>query len=92
MNSCIQLLGMIDGKEVVTVEDLHAARAALHPVQAAMVATHGSQCGFCTPGFVMSLFALYHADGAPDRAEVNDCDRRQSLPLHRLPADRRGGD
>ena len=72
VNSCIQLLGMMDGKEVVAVDDLHVREGGLHPVQRAMVATHGSQCGFCTPGFVMSLFALYHADGAPDRAEVND--------------------
>ncbi|MDJ1158991.1 xanthine dehydrogenase small subunit [Chelatococcus sp. SYSU_G07232] len=58
VNSCITLLGQIDGTELVTVEDL-AEGAALHPVQAAMVALHGSQCGFCTPGIVMSLFALY---------------------------------
>ena len=45
----------------------------LHPVQAAMVENHGSQCGFCTPGFVMSLFALYHAtSGKVRREEVND--------------------
>jgi len=62
VNSCIQLLGMIDGVELVTVEDL-AEDSRLHPVQAAMVELHGSQCGFCTPGFVMSLFTLYHAEG-----------------------------
>ncbi len=65
---------------------------ALHPVQAAMVAHHGSQCGFCTPGIVMSLFALYQDGARPvSREAVNDCARRQSLPLHRLPADRRRG-
>jgi len=57
---------------VVAVDDLHVREGGLHPVQRAMVATHGSQCGFCTPGFVMSLFALYHAEGAPGRAQVND--------------------
>ncbi|MCK7611413.1 xanthine dehydrogenase small subunit [Roseibium sediminicola] len=62
VNSCIQLLGMIDGAELVTVEDL-AEDNRLHPVQSAMVELHGSQCGFCTPGFVMSLFTLYHAEG-----------------------------
>jgi xanthine dehydrogenase small subunit len=61
VNSCIQLLGMIDGAELVTVEDL-SSDARLHPVQRAMVDLHGSQCGFCTPGFVMTLFTLYHAD------------------------------
>jgi len=62
VNSCIQLLGMIDGAELVTVEDL-SKDGRLHPVQSAMVACHGSQCGFCTPGFIMSLFTLYHAHG-----------------------------
>lgn len=63
VNSCIQLLGMIDGCELVTVEDL-TQDDRLHPVQAALVEFHGSQCGFCTPGFVMSLFTLYHTSGA----------------------------
>lgn len=62
VNSCIQLLGMIDGAELVTVEDL-AQDQRLHPVQKAMVELHGSQCGFCTPGFIMTLFTLYHAEG-----------------------------
>lgn len=59
-NACIMLAGQADGADVITVEDL-AADGRLHPVQQAMVDLHGSQCGFCTPGFVMSLFALYHA-------------------------------
>lgn len=72
VNACILLLGQIDGAELVTVEDL-AEGGDLHPVQAAMVAHHGSQCGFCTPGIVMSLFALHHAEaGPPTRAAVND--------------------
>lgn len=62
VNSCIQLLGMIDGAELVTVEDLIEDKR-LHPVQRAMVDLHGSQCGFCTPGFIMTLFTLYHAEG-----------------------------
>ena len=59
VNACILLLGQVDGAEVLTVEDL-ADGQRLHPVQQAMVDWHGSQCGFCTPGIVMSLFALYH--------------------------------
>ena len=59
VNACILLLGQVDGAELLTVEDL-AAGERLHPVQQAMVDWHGSQCGFCTPGIVMSLFALYH--------------------------------
>ena len=68
MNACILLLGQVDGAEVVTVDDL-ATPDGLHPVQAALVAHHGSQCGFCTPGIVMSLFTLYHegADRWPAR-------------------------
>ena len=58
VNSCIRLLASLDGCHVVTVEHLSAGRA-LHPVQEAMVRTHGSQCGFCTPGIVMSLYALW---------------------------------
>ncbi len=65
VNACILLLGQLDGAELITVEDL-AEGDALHPVQQAMVDRHGSQCGFCTPGIVMSLFAAYHS-GAPRR-------------------------
>jgi len=57
INSCIALIGSLHGKQLVTVEDLENER--LHPVQQTMVDEHGSQCGFCTPGFVMSLFSLY---------------------------------
>ncbi len=72
VNACILLLGQADGAEVVTVEDL-AQNGELHPVQSAMVAHHGSQCGFCTPGIVMSLFALYQEAERPLRREqVND--------------------
>ncbi|MBV9702212.1 MAG: xanthine dehydrogenase small subunit [Methylobacteriaceae bacterium] len=58
VNACILLLGQVDGAEVLTIEDLTEENA-LHPVQEALAAWHGSQCGFCTPGIVMSLFALY---------------------------------
>ena len=70
INSCIRFLPTIDGKELVTVEDLHESRAPLHPVQQAMVDHHASQCGFCTPGFVMSLFGLYLNNAAPSRDDV----------------------
>jgi xanthine dehydrogenase small subunit len=73
VNACILFAAQADGTEVITVEDL-TRDDTLHPVQRAMVDQHGSQCGFCTPGFVMALFALYHrADGKPvDRQRVND--------------------
>ncbi|HQX84956.1 MAG TPA: xanthine dehydrogenase small subunit [Aestuariivirga sp.] len=71
VNACILLLGQIDGKELVTVDDL-AAGGKLHPVQKAFVDNHASQCGFCTPGFVMSLFTLYHTGRKPTRQEIVD--------------------
>ncbi len=62
-NACIQFLPTLDGKALFTVEDL-ATPTTLHPVQQAMVECHGSQCGFCTPGFVMSLWTTYQHHGA----------------------------
>ena len=59
VNSCIRLAHSIDGMALWTVEDIAAADGTLHPAQEAMVRCHGSQCGFCTPGFVMSLFGMY---------------------------------
>ena len=63
INACILLLGQLDGAELVTIEDL-AEGGELHPLQRAMVDRHASQCGFCTPGIVMSLFAAYHSGAA----------------------------
>jgi xanthine dehydrogenase small subunit len=59
VNSCIKLAHAVDGLALWTVEDLAAEDGGLHPAQQAMVQCHGSQCGFCTPGFVMSLFGMY---------------------------------
>ncbi|MGQ3210018.1 MAG: xanthine dehydrogenase small subunit [Shinella sp.] len=59
VNACIRFMGSLDGCHVVTVEHVAARDGKLHPVQQAMVDFHGSQCGFCTPGFVMSLYALW---------------------------------
>lgn len=81
VNACLQLLPMVDGLAVLTVEDLAPRQAAagapcLHPVQQAMVDCHGSQCGFCTPGFVMSLWACYQqhqqAGTRPTRQQLAD--------------------
>ncbi|WP_432382005.1 xanthine dehydrogenase small subunit [Duganella sp. P38] len=75
VNSCIQFAPTLDGKALFTVEDLQQPDGALHPVQQAMVECHGSQCGFCTPGFVMSLWGMYlDKDGQPaKRKEIDDC-------------------
>lgn len=76
VNSCIQFLPTLDSKALFTVEDLRQPDGSLHPVQQAMVDCHGSQCGFCTPGFVMSMWGMYleHEPGgeAPSRTEIND--------------------
>jgi xanthine dehydrogenase small subunit len=72
INSCITLLGMVNGKDVISVDELADADGTLHPVQQAMIDKHGSQCGFCTPGFVMSLFSLYQDESGPcDRSAIN---------------------
>jgi xanthine dehydrogenase small subunit len=68
INSCIRFMATLDSHELVTVENLQATGGPLHPVQQSLVDHHGSQCGFCTPGFVMSLFALY-LEGAPTTRE-----------------------
>jgi xanthine dehydrogenase small subunit len=69
LNSCITFVHSLQGKQLLTVEHLEQ-QGLLHPVQQALVDYHGSQCGFCTPGFVMSLFALYHSDAPPNRESV----------------------
>lgn len=65
LNACILFLPQLHGKAVRTVEGVSGPKGEMHPVQAAMVAHHGSQCGFCTPGFVVSM-AVAHLNGARD--------------------------
>lgn len=72
VNACIQFLATLDGKELITVESLLSSDGHLHPVQQAMLEEHGSQCGFCTPGFVMSLFALFKNQAAPGRVDIDN--------------------
>jgi len=66
VDACIQFLYQLDGKHVITVEGLQTPEGALHPIQQAMVDCHGSQCGFCTPGFVMALAGLFEQQRHPD--------------------------
>ena len=70
VNACIRFIGSLNGCHVVTVEHLKRSDGSLHPVQQAMVDHHGSQCGFCTPGIVMSLYGLWMASPNPTNAEV----------------------
>jgi xanthine dehydrogenase small subunit len=72
MNSCLMMLPQLDQRAVFTVEGLAAADGALHPVQQAMVDTDATQCGFCTPGFVMAMFAFHHGGEAADSAIVHE--------------------
>lgn len=69
VNSCITFVGNLHAKQLITVEDLKEG-VKLHHAQQTIVDNHGSQCGFCTPGFVMSSFALHKQNKTPNRAEV----------------------
>jgi xanthine dehydrogenase small subunit len=75
VNACIQFVGQLDGCQLLTVEDLKGKDGSLHPVQRAMVDCHGSQCGFCTPGFVMSLFTLFE-EGKADHSTTQLSEQR----------------
>jgi xanthine dehydrogenase small subunit len=74
VNSCIQFTPTLDGRALFSVEDLQQKDGALHPVQQALVECHGSQCGFCTPGFAMSLWGMYlkQEGQAPSRCQIDD--------------------
>lgn len=73
VNACILFVHQLDGKALFTVDDLASSDGSLHPVQQAMVDSHGSQCGFCTPGFVMSLFAYFREHEQADAESLKDC-------------------
>lgn len=72
INACIRFLPTLDGCHILTVEHLRAPDGTLHPVQQALVDSHGSQCGFCTPGFVMSLLALWLNERPPSVQRIED--------------------
>ncbi len=72
VNSCLQLLPTLAGKSLKTVESLRRGDGSLHPVQQAMADSHGTQCGFCTPGIVMSLTGLVQTTAHPTRDQLND--------------------
>lgn len=69
VNACLMLAVQLDGREVLTIEGL-GDEPALHPIQAAFVRHHGVQCGFCTPGLIMSTKALLNENPSPGRAEI----------------------
>lgn len=72
VNSCLLFLPMLHGKQLITVENLKRASGELHPVQQSMVELYGSQCGYCTPGIIMSMFALYKTHDRPGRDLIEE--------------------
>ena len=71
INSCLTFISALNGKQLISVEDLQQGDQ-LHPAQQSMVDCHGSQCGFCTPGIVMSMFALGKNVGQPDKEDIHE--------------------
>ncbi|WP_417226855.1 xanthine dehydrogenase small subunit [Amphritea sp.] len=71
INACLTFIATLNGKQLISVEDLKQG-STLHPAQQAMVDCHGSQCGFCTPGIVMSMFALGKNITHPNKEEINE--------------------
>jgi xanthine dehydrogenase/oxidase len=74
VNACLCPLYAVEGMHVVTVEGVGNTRDGMHPVQERLAKAHGSQCGFCTPGFVMSMVALLRAKApeAPTEEEIEE--------------------
>ena len=72
VNSCLMLLPQLDGATVLTVDGLAASDGTLHPVQQALVDADATQCGFCTPGFAMAMFAFHHGGEAAEDARIHE--------------------
>ena len=70
VNACLTPLCSVDGMAVITVEGIGSTRTALHPCQERIAKAHGSQCGFCTPGFVMSMYSLLRINWSPTEEEI----------------------
>ena len=87
--SCLTLAATVAGKRVDTVESLGKG-GALSAVQRGFHEKLGSQCGYCTPGFIMASAGLLRRNPRPTEAEIRDGARQQHLPLHRLREDHRG--
>ena len=89
VRSCLIFAVSADGHSVTTVEGCCDAGGELGPVQQAFQECHGLQCGFCTPGFITTISAYLEENPKPDRGGGARGDRRQPVPLHRLPEHRR---
>ena len=89
VNACLMLALEAPGRDIVTIEGMSEG-GELHPIQQALVEHGGTQCGFCTPGIVLSAKALLDENPSADAADDPPRHRRQPLPLHGLRQDRRG--
>ncbi|KAE9585980.1 putative xanthine dehydrogenase [Lupinus albus] len=69
INACLAPLYSVEGMHVITVEGLGSCKRGLHPIQESLARSHGSQCGFCTPGFIMSMYALLRSSQTPPTEE-----------------------
>ncbi len=90
VKSCNVFALDVDGAEVRTIEGMANPDGSLSVIQAAFQTHHGLQCGFCTPGMVMSAAAAPRGEAGPERGRDPRVSRRQHLPLHRLPQHRQG--
>src|SRR5947209_3337140 len=70
INSCLVPIGLMTGRDIITVEGVGCVE--LHPIQKAMVENHGSQCGYCTPGFIMSMFEAYYRDDLQTFSQLDE--------------------
>ncbi len=81
VNACLAPLPSVDGMAVTTVEGIGSTRTQLHPVQERIARAHGSQCGFCTPGFVMSMYALLRNCPTPSERQIEGAFEGTSVTL-----------
>ena len=91
VRSCLMFAVQADGYEITTIEGLAPAPGELSVMQDAFCETHGLQCGYCTPGMILTAHALLQHTVTPTPRRYRRSDLRQYLPLHRLRADHRGG-
>jgi hypothetical protein len=92
VRSCLVFAVSVSGRELTTVEGIAAEDGTLHPVQQALQDHHGLQCGFCTPGFVMTACGFLAETPDPDEDEIREGMAGQPVPLHRLHRDPRRGE
>ena len=91
VRSCLMFAAQADGHSITTIEGLAPGPDSLHPLQETMRECHGLQCGYCTPGILMTMKAFLDETPQPDEAQIREALFWKSLPLYRLSADHRSG-